>query len=111
MSTCFCTSMGTGPEVDDGADLVLAELDEGYVVTVGSPAGEAIVEPLALRPALPSEIDRAGEQVAAGGEDPAAPAPPRGPRGPPCPRAFSARGVGVASDLDGVEATRSASGT
>ena len=31
-STCFCTSMGTGPEVSDGADIVLAELDDGFMV-------------------------------------------------------------------------------
>jgi sulfhydrogenase subunit beta (sulfur reductase) len=43
MSTCFCTSMGTGPEVRDGADVVLSELDEGFVVTIGSEAGAAIV--------------------------------------------------------------------
>ena len=30
-STCFCTSMGTGPEVGEGADLVLAELDDGFI--------------------------------------------------------------------------------
>ena len=33
-STCFCTSMGSGPEVDGGADVVLSELDEGFVVRV-----------------------------------------------------------------------------
>jgi ferredoxin len=31
-STCFCASMGTGPEVTAGADLVLNELDDGFVV-------------------------------------------------------------------------------
>ena len=34
-STCFCTSMGTGPEVTDGADIVLAELDDGFIVRAG----------------------------------------------------------------------------
>ena len=33
-STWFCTSMGTGPEVDGGADLVLSELADGFVVRV-----------------------------------------------------------------------------
>ena len=27
-STCFCTSMGTGPEVRSGYDIVLTELDD-----------------------------------------------------------------------------------
>ena len=129
MSTCFCTSMGTGPEVNDGADVVLSELDEGYVVTVGSDAGAAIVEGLALRPALPAEIHRAGEQVAAVRAAIGDPVPARGlperlraaldhPRWAEvadrclacanctlvCPTCFCTS-VGVASDLDGVEAT------
>ena len=33
--TCFCASMGTGPEVTAGADLVLTELDDGFVVDAG----------------------------------------------------------------------------
>ncbi len=35
-STCFCTSMGTGPEVTDGFDLAMTELDDGFVVRSGS---------------------------------------------------------------------------
>jgi NAD(P)H-flavin reductase/Fe-S-cluster-containing hydrogenase component 2 len=38
-STCFCTSMGTGPEVRDGFDIALTELDDGFIVRVGTPAG------------------------------------------------------------------------
>jgi NAD(P)H-flavin reductase/NAD-dependent dihydropyrimidine dehydrogenase PreA subunit len=129
MSTCFCTSMGAGPEVNDGADVILSELDEGYVVKVGSAAGGAIVEPLGLRTALPSEVDRAGEQVAAvraaiGDPVPADGLPERlraaldHPRWAEvadrclacanctlvCPTCFCTS-VGIASDLDGVEAT------
>ena len=37
-STCFCTSMGTGPEVTRGADIVLAEVDGGFVAR-GDSAG------------------------------------------------------------------------
>src|SRR5262245_48249658 len=41
--TCFCTSMGTGPEAGPGYDLALTEMTgEGYhrfLVDVGSPAG------------------------------------------------------------------------
>ena len=43
-ATCFCTSMGTGPEVRrDDADLVLTELDDGFVV------GQARDRPVAGR--------------------------------------------------------------
>ena len=66
-STCFCTSMGTGPEVDGGADIVLSELDEGFVVRAGdrprarrsSSAGSPCGRPPT------SEADAAGAQVAA----------------------------------------------
>jgi ferredoxin len=46
--TCFCTSMGTGPEALKGFDLALTEMDDGFVVRAGSPAGEALAVKLAL---------------------------------------------------------------
>ena len=64
--TCFCTSMGTGPEVGDGADIVLSELDDGFVVRAGSEAGAAIVARLDAPPGRPPEqLERAARQVAA----------------------------------------------
>jgi ferredoxin len=53
VSTCFCTSMNTGPKVHEGYDLVLTELpaDDGtfFVASAGTEAGaEALAE---LRPA------------------------------------------------------------
>jgi NAD(P)H-flavin reductase/ferredoxin len=63
-STCFCTSMGTGPEVRDGADLVLAELDDGYTIRAGSDAGAAILDQLDLREASDRELADATAQVA-----------------------------------------------
>jgi NAD(P)H-flavin reductase len=62
-STCFCTSMGTGPEVEKGADIVLSELDTGFVARAGSDAGTAILGQLHLRPADPLEVDEAKAQV------------------------------------------------
>jgi len=59
LETCFCTSMGTGPEVTTGYDLALTELDDGFVVRPGTPAGEAIAARLELLPA------NAGQRVAA----------------------------------------------
>jgi NAD(P)H-flavin reductase len=59
LDTCFCTSMGTGPEVRSGFDLALTELDDGFVVRTGTPAGEAVVSALDLPPA------HAGQRVAA----------------------------------------------
>jgi NAD(P)H-flavin reductase/ferredoxin len=64
-ATCFCTSMGSGPEIGDGADIVLSELDDGFVVRAGSMAGDAIVERLDLAPAGDDRVQAAAEQVAA----------------------------------------------
>jgi sulfhydrogenase subunit beta (sulfur reductase) len=63
-STCFCTSMGTGPEVRQGYDLALAELDEGFVVRVGSRAGDRVAARLPLRPATAAEVRQVAAQVA-----------------------------------------------
>ena len=128
-STCFCTSMGTGPEVGDGADLVLSELPDGFTVRASSDAGAAVVETLGLRPAQPEEVSEARAQVARvraaiGDPVPSAGLPDRlraaldHPRWAEvadrclacanctlvCPTCFCTS-VGVASDLDGVSAT------
>ncbi len=47
-STCFCASMGTGPEVRSGFDIALTELPEGFVLRVGSQAGRKLTDRLAL---------------------------------------------------------------
>ena len=66
-ATCFCTSMGTGPELGEGEgyDIALSELDDGFVVRAGSSAGWAIVETLDLAPAQADHADAAATQVAA----------------------------------------------
>jgi NAD(P)H-flavin reductase len=69
-STCFCASMGTGPEVGAGevragADLVLSELEDGFLVRPETPAGERVVGPLALDAAPADAARRADAQVAA----------------------------------------------
>ena len=66
-STCFCTSMGTGPEVTSGFDLALTELDDGFLVRSGSPAGEHLAARLDCRPQPTSNR--------------APPVPPSAPRG------------------------------
>jgi NAD(P)H-flavin reductase/formate hydrogenlyase subunit 6/NADH:ubiquinone oxidoreductase subunit I len=62
--TCFCSTMGTGPEVTDGYDLALSELDDGFVVRVGSPAGVAAIAGLEL--ALASAEQTAAAHAAVG---------------------------------------------
>ena len=50
-ATCFCVSMKTGPEATTGFDLSLTELEQGFVMRIGSAAGEAIAAKLGLSPA------------------------------------------------------------
>lgn len=64
-STCFCTSMGTGPEVTSGADVVLAEVDGGFVARADSPAGLRLLDGLGLEAATAAHVGKAVGQVAA----------------------------------------------
>ena len=62
VSTCFCTSMGTGPEARSGFDLALTELDGGFVVRCGSSAGRDLLEAL---PVVLAQERHGGDGVAA----------------------------------------------
>jgi len=72
--TCFCTSMGTGPQVRGGYDLALTELvgpcQHEFVIEVGSEAGAEVLAELS--PSTPSEatcqaaeaaVERAASQI------------------------------------------------
>ena len=45
-STCFCSSMGTGPRCSSGFDLSLTELADGFIIEVGSPLGADVIASL-----------------------------------------------------------------
>jgi ferredoxin len=66
--TCFCTSMGTGPEAGPGYDLALTEMvGEGthrFLVDVGSPAGADMLAGVPTRPADQASADQARTAVA-----------------------------------------------
>ncbi len=64
-ATCFCTSMGTGPGIRSGHDIALIELDEGFIVTAGTPAGSAIVTRLDLAEATAEQLTAGADQLAA----------------------------------------------
>jgi ferredoxin len=66
-STCFCDSVGAGPQVEDGFDLRLVELLSGehrFLVLAGSEAGEALLAELPARPAEDADLDAADEAAA-----------------------------------------------
>jgi len=66
--TCFCTSMGTGPEAGPGYDLALTELVSGerhaFLVDVGTEAGASVLAGVPLTPAGGAMIDRGRSAVA-----------------------------------------------
>lgn len=64
--TCFCVSMGTGPAVDGGADLVLTELDGGrrLLLVAASERGREVAQELAPRPAEAEDLAQADAIVA-----------------------------------------------
>jgi NAD(P)H-flavin reductase len=64
-STCFCSSMGTGPEVASGADIVLAEIEGGFSARADTPAGARLLAGLDLAAATAGQVGVAIAQVAA----------------------------------------------
>ena len=66
--TCFCTSMGTGPQAGPGYDLALTELVSGerhaFLVDVGTDAGASVLAGVPLTPAGAAVTDRARSAVA-----------------------------------------------
>jgi sulfhydrogenase subunit beta (sulfur reductase) len=58
-ATCFCHSMKTGPRATEGFDLALTELDEGFVVQVGSERGGEILVEMPWTPCTPGQLEHA----------------------------------------------------
>ena len=58
-STCFCASMKTGPEATTGFDLALTEFEDGFLVRVGTSAGEELSVALDLEPASNARLEEA----------------------------------------------------
>lgn len=67
-ATCFCAATGDGPRAGAGHDIALTELEDGFVATIGSPAGARFLAGLDPAPASRARIgaaERAVEQAAA----------------------------------------------
>ncbi len=65
LATCFCASMDTGPRASAAFDLALTELDEVFVVEVGSAAGEEVLGELSLAPASTTLVRQTEQQIEA----------------------------------------------
>jgi formate hydrogenlyase subunit 6/NADH:ubiquinone oxidoreductase subunit I len=59
--TCFCVSMGTGPSAGAGFDLKLTELDDVFLIEIGTPAGLDVMHNLKVE-ALSSGWQQAATQ-------------------------------------------------
>lgn len=60
--TCFCASTGDGPTCTQGFDLALHELDDGFVVDVGSEAGARLIDELSLAAADEQQLLQAKQE-------------------------------------------------
>lgn len=60
-ATCFCTSMNTGPRCEQGFDLALTEIDDGFLVELGTQRGAEFIEKLQVVKATESQMQTAGE--------------------------------------------------
>ena len=67
--TCFCASTGDGPRAAAGFDLALGELDDGFLVEIGSARGKDIAAQLPVQAAtaeqaaaLDAELDEAAKR-------------------------------------------------
>ncbi len=57
--TCFCASMETGPEADTGYDLCLTELEDDFLVKIGSEAGRMALATQEWHPAAAFLLNQA----------------------------------------------------
>ncbi|MCW9024032.1 MAG: 4Fe-4S dicluster domain-containing protein [Gammaproteobacteria bacterium] len=61
--TCFCASTGDGPRATYGYDLLLNELDDGFIIESHSEKGVAIQTQLNLQAAEASQLEQANDAV------------------------------------------------
>lgn len=62
-NNCFCVSAGTGPEVRNPFDILLTEIDDGFVIQTGSERGQAIISNLHLPIAKAEQSKKASHNV------------------------------------------------
>jgi sulfhydrogenase subunit beta (sulfur reductase) len=60
--TCFCASTGDGPRAEADFDLALAELDEGFLLRVGSERGSEIAASMEFSPASDAQEKTAEDE-------------------------------------------------
>jgi ferredoxin len=61
--TCFCTSTGDGPRVSYGYDLVLTELDDGFLIEALSQHGNELLQQLPTVTASAQQIETGNQSI------------------------------------------------
>jgi sulfhydrogenase subunit beta (sulfur reductase) len=62
-TNCFCVSAGTGPNISHSFDMLMTELDGGFVIKSGSERGQALLTSLNLQQATLRQCHKAVEGV------------------------------------------------
>lgn len=57
-ANCFCVSAGTGPEVKRAYDILMTEIEDGFVVQTKGSRAEALVKQLNLNPAKRNQVQK-----------------------------------------------------
>ena len=58
-TTCFCTSMKTGPHCQSGFDLALTEIETGFLCDVGSEQGAKVIASCCAEDATAEQLEQA----------------------------------------------------
>jgi len=61
--TCFCVATDTGPEAKSGYDLVLTELEKGFLISSGTVRGDELLQHLSLEAATEENLSLAKQQL------------------------------------------------
>ena len=69
-ATCFCAASGDGPNATSGFDLLLDELDEGFLLTPGSEAGQQLLATLSVSGVTPAQQRQVEAQRRAAAQQP-----------------------------------------
>lgn len=62
-ANCFCVSAGTGVEVQQGYDLLMTEITDGFVIQAGSASGQAILSVMRLEMATLPMLEAAKKSI------------------------------------------------
>ncbi|GER92908.1 sulfite reductase subunit A [hot springs metagenome] len=53
---CFCSSINTGPEIKDGFDMAITELDKSFLLEIGTPSVREMIDELPVENASNEDI-------------------------------------------------------